>query len=52
MSAREGRALDWTNAQKVTLPNLKPSTVPSPLFVAAAQKFGKSALHTPAAPLD
>ena len=52
MSAREGRGLDWSKAQKVALHKLKPSIVPSPIFVAAAQKFGKSALHTPAAPLD
>jgi hypothetical protein len=41
MSAREGRALDWAKAQKVVFPDLKPSIVPSPNFVAAAQKFGK-----------
>ena len=41
MSASEGRALDWSKAQKVIFPNLKASTDPSPIFVAAAQKFGK-----------
>ena len=38
MPAREGRALDWSKAQKVILPSLKPSTetislrMPAPLL--------------------
>jgi predicted DNA binding CopG/RHH family protein len=36
MSASEGRALDWSKAQKVILPNLKPSTETISLRMPAA----------------
>ena len=47
MSAREGRALDWTKAQKVILPNLKPSTetislrMPAPLLHAIKREANR-----------
>ena len=47
MSASEGRALDWTKAQKVILPNLKPSTetislrMPAPLLHAIKREANR-----------
>jgi len=47
MSAREGRALDWSKAQKVILPNLKPSTetislrMPAPLLHAIKREANR-----------
>ena len=47
MSASEGRALDWSEAQKVILPNLKPSTetislrMPAPLLHAIKREANR-----------
>ena len=47
MSASEGRALDWSKAQKVILPNLKPSTetislrMPAPLLHAIKREANR-----------
>jgi predicted DNA binding CopG/RHH family protein len=47
MSASEGRTLDWSQAQKVILPNLKPSTetislrMPAPLLHAIKREANR-----------
>ncbi len=47
MSAREGRALDWSKVQKVILPNLKGSTetislrMPAPLLHAIKREANR-----------
>ncbi len=53
MSAREGRALDWTKAQKVILPNLKASTetislrMPAPLLHAIKREANRRDVPLP-----
>ncbi len=47
MSAREGRGLDWSKAQKVAFPDLKPSTetisvrMPAPLLHAIKREANR-----------
>ena len=47
MSASEGRTLDWSQAQKVVFPNLKPSTetislrMPAPLLHAIKREANR-----------
>jgi hypothetical protein len=53
MSASEGRTLDWSKAQKVILPNLKPSTetislrMPAPLLHAIKREANRRDVPLP-----